>query len=52
MVGAAAVALASHFAEFPWIPPNVQHGIELVAFVYSVFSAKMATSHAPEPPKA
>lgn len=51
MIGGACVALASHFTEFPWIPSSVQHAIELGAFLYSVFSAKMATSHAPEPPQ-
>jgi hypothetical protein len=40
MIGGACVALASHFTEFPWIPPHgAALAIELIAFLYSVCSA-------------
>jgi hypothetical protein len=51
MIGGACVALVGHWQQFPFIPPSVQHWIELIAFLYGGFSAKMATSHAPEPPQ-
>lgn len=47
IIGGAAAALVLHFKEFPWIPLSVQHGIELVAFLWTVGSAKLSWSPLP-----
>lgn len=44
LIGAIAVALSSHFSEFPWISTKAQHIIELISFIWSVVSAKMMSS--------
>ncbi len=45
--GGGAVALSSSFHLFPWIPENVQHYIGLIAFLWTVVSAKMQSSPLP-----
>lgn len=47
LIGGVAVGMAGSFNLFPWIPPTWQHGIGIVAFVYSIVSGKLATSPLP-----
>lgn len=47
IVGSIAVGLSTSYNLFPWIPPTVQHGISLTAFVWGIISGKMATSPLP-----
>lgn len=44
ILGSICVGLSSAFNTFPWIPINAQHVISLLAFVYGIISAKLATS--------
>lgn len=44
IIGAVCVALPAHFGEFTFISHSWQSAIELIAFVYGIVSAKMATS--------
>jgi hypothetical protein len=51
MIGGAVSRSPATGTEFPWIPPAAQNWIELDRVSLFGFSAKMATSHAPEPPQ-
>lgn len=50
IVGGIAIGLSSSFSLFPWISVPWQHGISLVAFIYAIVSAKLATSPLPGKP--
>lgn len=51
LIGGAAVGLSGALGLFPWITPPWQHGIAIVAFLWSSYSGKMSTSPQPISPE-